>query len=610
MKSVKRIINNKYFPYIIIIALSTIICIPLFEMNMSQYNEARIHIGRIVSVKQIILDGVFPNFISSKHMMGFGYALNIFYGPLTTYIPILISWIIGSGIWSLKIFTLITVALSGIVMYNFVLELAIDAKENNANKEDKRNSSSKKYDIKQDEINIKDLNIAKLIALIASLIYIAAPYKLTDIYARTAVGEYTSFIFIPFVFRGLYKIINGKDKANTYIIIGAVGLILSHTITTIYVAIFAILYLIYNFNKIKNAKVIKSIIKDVLSILVLIAFYLIPLLEHKMYGDYTIFDSESMGATGEYVYCTSIGFKEWFSSEFSNNEFMLCFGLIITFAIILTPFVLKKAKKHPQYMEYILLAMLALFMESKLFPWRIMPNMLTIIQFAWRLNGFFIFFISYICAVNIMTIAKMIKDNKNAIAVITTMAIFACAWFGVLRYMPKTTHPDTIIKLYIPENYTPPNDKYLIDKKFESGIINSKIIGPYQINREYLPINAGKNISYIENREDKTYVINGLAIISNENKNGLKDTMNVMIMENATLELPYIYYHGYTVQLNGKNIKTYESENGFLCVDIYESGNISVEYTGTVLEKVGYVISGVGLIGILIYNKISKSKAK
>ncbi len=578
MKAIKRIINNKFFPYIIIFALSTIICIPLFEMNMSEYNEARIHIGRIVSVKQIILDGIFPNFISSKHMLGFGYALNIFYGVLTTYIPILISFITGSGILALKIFTLITVAVSGITMYNFVLEIA--------------------EDIGYDK--------SKLIALIASLIYIAAPYKLTDIYARTAVGEYTSFIFIPLVFRGLYKLINGKDKANVYIIIGAVGLILSHTITTIYVALFAVIYLLCNLKKLKDTKSIKSIIKDALIILLLTAFYLIPLLEHKMYGDYTIFDAESMGATGQYVYSTTIGFKEWFSSEFSKNELIFSFGLVITFAIILTPFVFKKVKKYPQYAEYIVLAILALYMESKLFPWTIMPNVLSIIQFAWRLNGFFIFFISYICAVNIITIVEMIRDKKNILGMATVIGIFMCSWFGVARYMPKENEvkqSDNILEAYV--------HKYKKDIDFEYGIINSEKIGPYQINREYLPLKACENISYIKNRKDKTIVIDGMAIIEDEQKNGLKDFMKITVLDKAKVELPYIYYHGYTVKLNGEKVKTYESENGFLCVDIDKNGDLVVEYTGTVLEKLGYAISAISLISIIgfgIYNKSRKIK--
>lgn len=451
--------------------------------------------------------------------------------------------------------------------------------------------------------------------MIASLIYIAAPYKLTDIYARTAVGEYTAFIFIPLVFKGLYKLIKGKDKANIYIIAGAVGLILSHTITTIYVSIFAIIYLLCNFSKIKNFKTIKNIIKDVLIILVLTAFYLIPLFEHKMYGDYTIFNTEAMGATGANVYNSTIGFKEWFSSEFSKDEFIFSFGIVIIFGLLLTPFIFAKGKKdktsiifNNEYVTFLLLALLSLYMEIKFFPWMIAPNVLTIIQFAWRLNGFFIFFISYICAVNIITIAEMIKDNKNIIAIITIITIFMCAWFGVARYMPKKEDTNLDTNMNTSENEIVHYDKYEKDKKFESGIINSKKIGPYQINREYLPLKALKNISYIENREDRTYAINGVAIINGENKNGLEDKLNVTTVSNATLELPYIYYHGYIVKLNGKDIKTYESDNGFLCVDIKECGELSVKYTGTVLEKAGYAISGIGLIVILLHSFYKRRK--
>lgn len=111
---------------------------------------------------------------------------------------------------------------------------------------------------------------------------------------------------------------------------------------------------------------------------------------------------------------------------------------------------------------------------------------------------------------------------------------------------------------------------------------------------------------YMQEREDKTYVLQGEATIENEEKQSLKDKMKVIIQEDSTeklviLELPYIFYHGYTTKLNGKNIKNYESENGFLCIDIKESGTLEVEYIGTTLEKIGYAVSGVSLIILLCY---------
>ena len=101
----EKLKKNKYVPYIIIFISSLIISFAFFTMNLSEYNEARIHIGRIIAIKQVLLDGIFPSFISPKHMLGFGYALNIFYGAITTYVPILFSFIGNSSIIGLKIFT-------------------------------------------------------------------------------------------------------------------------------------------------------------------------------------------------------------------------------------------------------------------------------------------------------------------------------------------------------------------------------------------------------------------------------------------------------------------------------------------------------------------------
>lgn len=554
MEQIEKIIKSKYTPYIIILILSIVIMVPLFTMNLSQYNEARIHIGRIEGVKEIISEKIFPSFISSKHMLGFGYALNIFYGPLTTYIPILISIFTTSSILALKIFTIITVSLSGITMYNFIYEI----------------SKSKK------------------IALISSLIYILAPYKLTDIYSRNALGEYTSFIFIPLVFSGIYKLLNNNQKQSLYIIIGAVGLILSNTITTIYVAIFVLLYLLLNYEKI-NLKMIKKMLIDAIIILLLTAFYLIPLIEHKAYGNYTIYDAESMFATGADVYNTGIGIKQWASSEFGNQEIVFSLGIAIIAGLILTPSTIKKAKNEKEYISFAILALISAYLSTKLFPWVIMPSILTIIQFAWRLNGFLIFFISYICAVNVVKFSEIIKDKKNILTIAMIICISICAWFGGARYISK----------YEQE----------IDNKFETNLIKAQKIGPYNINREYLPLNVGKNIKYMEERENKTYVITGEASIKNEEKQALTDNMEVEVEKKATLELPYIYYHGYTVKLNGKQLKTYQSEKGFLCVDVEESGKLEVEYTGTMVEKMGYIISGISLIGIAVYGIIRKVRS-
>ena len=73
------------------------------------------------------------------------------------------------------------------------------------------------------------------------------------------------------------------------LIVGAVGLILTHLIVTMYTAIFAIIYLIINYKKLKNKLVIKKLIVSILFILIITAFFWMPLLEHKNSAEYEVF---------------------------------------------------------------------------------------------------------------------------------------------------------------------------------------------------------------------------------------------------------------------------------------------------------------------------------
>ena len=131
---------------------------------------------------------------------------------------------------------------------------------------------------------------------------------------------------------------------------------------------------------------------------------------------------------------------------------------------------------------------------------------------------------------------------------------------------------------------------------------------------EYLPSKAFENLDYLKHREDKVYVIEGDATISNEEKNGTNMTFEIeSIEDNVKLELPYIYYLGYTVEItndNGetKELETYESGNGFVAFDVSAAdvGTVTVKYTGTVLMKISYAISAITFVGIVVWLVVSK----
>ena len=569
---IQKIKQSKYIGYTLIVLLSIIMIIPIFSMDLSKNNEYRIHTTRVLSINSVIKDGVFPPIIDANFMRGFGYALNLFYGPLTTYVPIILLNIFGTSGLAFKFFALLTVIISGFTMYNFIFTVT------------KRRS----------------------IATLGALIYISAPYKLSNIFDRGAVGEYAAFIFIPLVFEGIYKIIN--TKKNSYILsVGVIGLILTHTISTIYTAIFAIIFLIFNIKKLKNWNVWKYFFKNVFICLLVCMFYIVPLLEHKILGDYTIFNKISMKTSVVNVYEATLKAKDLLSNEFGEQEIRFSIGIITILLTMIGVFCYKKINKNYKkiYVHFFILAILALIMCTKIFPWTILPDFFGVIQFAWRNLGFFVFFISLVCAINAVTFAETIiksEEWKDTFLFGIIISIIVIGSLGTMR------------------DWKFENIKN--EKNYDSAINNTERLEIYRINRDYMPIKALGHQDYVENRNDCTYILNGNATIESEDKNKLNDTIILKdVSEGTTIELPYLYYLGYEVsiiQLNNseninlKKLKTFESDNGFLAVNLPESSSITinVEYKGTIIEKVGYAVSSFSVIVIACIYFIKKIKNK
>ena len=560
MKKIDKIIRCKYMPYILMILLTAVICIPIFTMNLFLRNEATLHMARIISIDEVLKDGVFPPIIDYKFMNGFGYALNLFYGPLTTYIPIVIYNIFGTAGLSFKVFSILTVIVSFIAMYKCTYSIT------------KRRS----------------------ISTISALLYISMPYKLSNIYSRNAIGEFTALIFVPIVFEGLYNILNGDKKKSYLLSIGIIGLVLSHTISTIYMALFCLIYLLLNIDKLKNIKVWKIFgINIVISFLVC-AFYAIPLLEHMLSADYTIFSPQKMGSTPEAVQNTGLSLGDLFANEAGDQEIRFSLGFVTIILSILTFFCYKKIKKDYKdtYISFIILSIITLVMSTKLFPWLLMPNFLTVIQFAWRNLGFFAFFASFVLGVNAIVFAEDILKKevfKDTFIFAVIISIFVFSFLGVLRDW----------------KFDDLSGESLLDKRIKE---NEKV-PVFQVNREYMPLKANNDLDYVQNRENKTYVISGKAEIIEENKEKLSDDIFIENVESkAVLELPYLYYLGYNAEIkyddsNFEKLELTESDKGFLEVEIKQcqKAQIKVRYNGTILEKISYIISAFGLIILIIY---------
>lgn len=577
-KIIENIRKDKVIHYIIIIAASLIAAIPLINLRIYGTDDGYVHMLRIFGMEQILKEQNFPPFIYSKFANGFGYAINLFYSPIVTYGPLFFR-IFGLHYYTcLKLFAYSTILISCFTMYNFLYDV------------------SKKREI----------------AILGAVIYAFIPYRLETIFNRFAIGEFTAYIFFPMLFHGLFNLLKGDGKKHYYIAIAAIGLILTHTISTEYSAIFALLYIVFNFKQLKNKGVIRKIAINVIFILAITAFFTVPLMEHKILGNYVIFNSTSMKSLPIDVQNSTIKISQLFKDIGEVNGVSFKIGIPLIILTLLGIVSYKKVDKNirSEYITFTAIAMISLAMVTKLFPWIIMPKTLTTLQFAWRMLAFFEFALSIICAINLYYFVDIIckKSSKNSKD--TKVHTKTENLYNMLLLFAIIVIITSMMK--IDYNYSYEKEKFLTDEEYETKINEKNSI--WSINREYLPEKVdvkklGK--SYLDYRENRVYVLDGNATIINEKKEDLQLEFDIENYKaNTILELPYIYYLGYTVTTEqNEKIQVFESDNGMLAIKLdenIESAHITVKYTGTIIEKVSYLISAISIItfiGYVIYSK-------
>lgn len=569
-KAMQQIKENKWIHYLIIIAIGIILSIPLCKIQIRNTHDGALHMLRVLGTEDTLKIGQIPPLINQNYCNGAGYSMNLFYQPLVTYIPLLIKLFTPSYMTALKIFGGICIVFSGITMYKFVY-----------------NATNK-----------------RAIALFSAFFYLIAPYKLANVYKRFAIGEFTALVFMPLVFLGLYNLFNQDGKKHYYIAIGATGLMLSHTVTTLYTAIFALIYILFNVKKLKQKEIIKKCIINMIFILLISMLFWLPLLEATSACDYAIMDDTIIGTNGNYVASNTISFSQFFKDKVEGDGTTFLIGIPTLIVLLLTIFAYKKINNSYKeiYLTNLIFALISFFMTSKFFPWKIMPGILCKLQYPWRMVGFLNFFTSFICGVNMYIVFKNII-KKDSIRIIAIAVFIILSIIYSIKIMSKFYATDTNM-----------------DNRYETAILENKKISHKSINRDYMPVKALElQNSYVIQRKDATYILEGSANIVNENKVNLTDNIEIKnITKGTTLEFPYYYYVGYKITIetsdgNVKDVKPIESENGYLSCIIDEnidSATIKVQYVGTTITYISYITSLISLIIFIIYIRYEVKKGE
>ncbi len=182
---------------IVIIAAAASITLPILIRGFPNGDDGYVHYRWATEFHEAFREhGVlYPRWLSSANN-GQGSPVMLYCPPLPLFVSEAINIAVPNTLLALELSCLIAMIVSGMTMYLFARSL-----------------------------------LSPWMSLLASLLYMMAPYHVFDLYQRTALSEYWSFAWLPLVLHSIYQIAKGTGWPTVvYLGISFALLIFSHVI--------------------------------------------------------------------------------------------------------------------------------------------------------------------------------------------------------------------------------------------------------------------------------------------------------------------------------------------------------------------------------------------
>lgn len=482
----------------------------------------------------------FPSVILPTIANNLGYGIGIFYPRLPHLVATFFSLLVGgNAIIGYKITHIVILTLAGIVFYHFL----------------KRVYQSKKS------------------AFFGTLFYITAGYTVTDFIIRDAFSEIFLFLFFPIVIWGLYELYYGDSKKfYWYFVLGYFGMLNSHLVTSIYLTFACLIFVGMEYKKTFSWPCFRKLLLASLMIVILYLPEAALLLENKIGANYAVFAENLMSSAGLVTSCAFHPLA-YFIYSYAGTQIQFVIHPLVWIFLFWTIFEKRKTIFNRRdsifFKVMILIGFLFAFMTTRLMPWKYLPNFLLMIQFPWRLEVVVVASFSFLAAFAISKIS-----SKKIFVFIASLLIIPGILFS--------------LELNGRKNFTNLRD----DEISEYGMGWSQ---------EYLPVRLHDQKDLFLYNESAIHLSSLDATVENE-KNIIPDyDFDLITNSSVTVELPRIYYLGYTVSLDGEEVPYQESENGLIEFELSHSGHVKVRYTGTLSYRILNDIRMIFILSCLIY---------
>lgn len=364
---------------LVIAGIVLLACLPLGFDYLVYGHDMSIHLTRIEGLKAGLLSGQFPVRMDPEIANGKGYPFSLMYSDLLLY-PAAILRIIGFSLQQVYQLYVLAVTLATALVTRYCL---------------------------------KKIFASEGIALTGTALYVLSAYRLTNVFIRAAVGEYSAMIFLPVVVYGFWRIYTqpkqGSRLAWLPLAVGFSGLLQTHLLTTEMAGIFAVIFCLVMAKRTFRKPVLPALLRAAGAALVWNLWFLVPMLQYmvseacRISGKYdasTLRDSAAFLGQIFLMFGQGGGYSESLTMGLSA-EMPLTVGTVLGFGVLL--FVLCLADQALRRAEpgatrlggwTLGFGALAIWMASTLFPWYTiylnvewLSKLLGKLQFAWRFLG-------------------------------------------------------------------------------------------------------------------------------------------------------------------------------------------------------------------------------
>lgn len=429
---------RRLFPFILLTILSFWVLRPLFEPGFFPMHDDQ-QIARLYDLHKALVSGHFPPRWVSNLGFGYGYPLFNFYPPLVYYLGEIFHLFGFSLINSIKI-----VMGLGLVLSSFSLFV------------------------------LAGKFVSPKSALLASLLYLYAPYRSLDVYVRGALAESFAFVFYPLILFFIFNIFEKKNiRSFLFLSFSFAGLILTHSLMVFPFSVFLLLILFSLTFFLRNGPKIGNLLIVFFSLFfgfLITSYFSLPSIFEKKY---TLVDEILIKELANYqlhfVYLRQLinsawgyggsiyGLLDGISFEIGKIHLILLitplFYLLLVFWKIISP---KKNNPFPQKILlkdqnlfskifpvdlYLIIFLISLFFSIFLasfhsqFLWHLFKP-LWYIQFPWRFLSFTALFIPLVIVISLEKfLIRPIYKNILLIIFIVITILFNSKYFKPSEYL-------------------------------------------------------------------------------------------------------------------------------------------------------------------------------